>query len=64
MSEQCCGSGRKIRKEREKMTMRILREKQKGSGVGLWDDGMLIPVMEKFSPQCQTEIVWEATKSL
>ncbi len=36
--------------------MRILRQKQKGSGVGLWDDGVLIPVMEKFSPRRQTHV--------
>lgn len=44
----------KIQKEEKKI--RILREKQKASGVGLWDDGELIPVMEKFSPWRQTHV--------
>lgn len=43
--------------------MRIVREKQKESGVRLRDDGVLIPVMEKFSPRHQTHVFAQHTET-
>lgn len=46
-----------MEKQQEAMTM--LREKQKGNGIEPKDDGMLISVMEKFSPRRQTHVSTE-----